>query len=293
MDVSVIIVNYNTCNLTIQCIESIYKKTHDIDFEIIVVDNASIDNTVSTIRERYPQVILIESKVNLGFGRANNLGAKKAIGKYLLFLNSDTLLINNAIKILFDFISSDSEIGICGGNLYNAKMKPVQSYMRYFPSLFSEINELMSGSLAKVLYGKQENFNTLSKPLSVAYITGADLMISKKVFDEFRGFSSDFFMYYEETELSYRIKKAGYLIKNIPDAKIIHLVGKSTTIKENYFRMYFSSRKIFLKKCYSPTYVTLNNLIFRFTCLTRIFAFFCLKSKQDYWKTILRIFNEV
>lgn len=293
MDVSVVIVNYNTCNLTLQCIESIYEKTHDIDFEIIVVDNASADNTVSSIKEKYPQVILVESETNLGFGRANNLGVKSAIGEYIFFLNSDTLLLNNAIKILFDFILADSTIGICGGNLYNAEMKPVQSYMRYFPSLFSELNELASGFLSKMIYGKQETFNTLSKPISVAYITGADLMISQRLFKDFGGFSSDFFMYYEETELSYRIKKAGYLIKCTSDAKIIHLVGKSTSVKENYFRMYFTSRKIFLKKSYSSAYIYLIDLVFRLTCITRILAFCCLKSKRNYWKTIYRLFNEV
>ncbi|WP_455590536.1 glycosyltransferase family 2 protein [Bacteroides sp.] len=293
MKVSIIIVNYNTCDLTLQCIESIYEKTHDIDFEIIVVDNASVDNSVFLIKEKYPQVTLIESEVNLGFGRANNLGVKKAIGQYLLFLNSDTLLVNNAIKILFDFISSDSTIGICGGNLYNAEMKPVQSYMRYFPSLFSELNELTSGFLSKIIYGKQETFNTLSKPISVAYITGADLMISQRLFNDFGGFSSDFFMYYEETELSYRIKKAGYLIKCTSDAKIVHLVGKSTSVKENYFRMYFTSRKIFLRKSYSSAYIYLIDLIFRLTCITRILAFYFIRSKRNYWKTVSRIFNEV
>ena len=101
--VSIIIVNYNTKQLTLNCLKSIYEYTKDIDFEIIVVDNASSDGSVEAIRESFPIVNVIGSNENLGFGRANNLGAKYAQGKYLFLLNSDTLLIENSIKKLYDF----------------------------------------------------------------------------------------------------------------------------------------------------------------------------------------------
>lgn len=102
MNVSVIIVNYNTKELTKNCLASIFEKTKNIDFEVIVSDNGSTDGSIEMIKSDFPQVVLIENNVNLGFGKANNIAAKIAKGKYLLFLNSDTILLNNAVKEFFD-----------------------------------------------------------------------------------------------------------------------------------------------------------------------------------------------
>ena len=103
MDVSIIIVNYNTKKLIKNCINSIYKHTKDVDFEIIVSDNGSVDGSVEMIKSEFPNVILIENNANLGFGAANNRGLKIAKGKYIFYLNSDTVLLNNAVKYFFDY----------------------------------------------------------------------------------------------------------------------------------------------------------------------------------------------
>lgn len=103
MDVSVIIVNYNTLDLTRNCLKSIYEQTKDINFEVIVSDNGSVDGSIEMIRQDFPQVVLIENNANLGFGAANNRGLKIARGKYILYLNSDTLLQNNVVKIFYDY----------------------------------------------------------------------------------------------------------------------------------------------------------------------------------------------
>ena len=118
MDVSIIIVNYNTQELTLQCLRSVYEKTAGISFEVIVVDNASSDDSVKQVRIEFPQVILIESPENLGFGRANNLGFENSTGDYIFLLNSDTLLINNAIEILWRFLNQNFDIAIVGGQLF-------------------------------------------------------------------------------------------------------------------------------------------------------------------------------
>lgn len=249
-DVSIIIVNYNTCELLTKCIQSIYSITSDVDFEIIVVDNDSVDNSVETLQSKFKEVKLIQSSSNLGFGKANNLGLKVASGRNIFFLNSDTLLLNNAIKILSDYIDSNPEVGICGGNLYTSTLAEANSFCRIMPGIFSEINVMSLTKISKLIYGKNSSFNYTLNPLEVAYITGADMMIPKQILDKVGGFDPDFFLYFEETELTLRIKKAGYMVKSVPAAKIIHLEGASS--KDNLWKMkvYNSSRLKYYKKVY-------------------------------------------
>lgn len=126
LDVSIIIVNYNTKKLLADCLASIYEQTNDIDFEVIVSDNASVDGSIEMLKADFPQVILIENNVNLGFGAANNRGLAIAKGKYIFYLNSDTILLNNSVKIFFDYWEKNGEkdnIGALGGALFSADMK--------------------------------------------------------------------------------------------------------------------------------------------------------------------------
>ena len=122
MDVSIIIVNYNTKDLLKECIDSIYEQTKEITFEIIVSDNGSSDGSIEMLKNYFPSVIIIENNANLGFGAANNRGLKIAHGKYIFYLNSDTVLLNNAVKCFFDFweqASDKDSIGAIGANLLN------------------------------------------------------------------------------------------------------------------------------------------------------------------------------
>lgn len=262
MDVSIIIINYKTTKLSISCIESIFEKTKGIDFEIILVDNDSQDNSLQVLKEKFNnKVIFIDAKENLGFGKANNLGAKYASGKYLFLLNSDTLLINNAIKILFDFIENNLNVGIVGGNLFDVNGKPMHSF-KY--NQF-DLNSLkvcgFFKSLKHKLSGKLPNweFNDTKKPMQIeGYITGADLMIRKSVFDEVGGFDKDFFMYFEESEMTYRVKKLGYNVFSVPDAQIMHLEGASTKSKsfsEKRQRMFNESAVLYFRKVYGEEQV--------------------------------------
>ena len=124
MDVSIILVSYNTKQLTKECIKSIYEKTEEVNFDIWVVDNASHDGSAQMVEEEFPSVNLIKSSENLGFGRANNLAIVQTQAKYAFLLNTDTVLLNNAVKILFDYMENpeNAEVGVCGGQLYNADM---------------------------------------------------------------------------------------------------------------------------------------------------------------------------
>ena len=231
MDVSIIIVNYNTCQLVQNCINSIIEKTNGIKYEIIIVDNNSHDNSKEFF-EKDPRVIYIYNDVNLGFGRANNKGIDVAKGRNVLLLNPDTLLINNAIKILSDYLDSHPSAGCCGGNLYNAELKPVHSYSMMLPSVAWELNLLFASKIEKLRWGKNAQFNYTCKEREVGYICGADMMLRRGVLERVGNFSEHFFLYYEDTELSYRIKQCGYEIISVPNAKIQHLVGQSLGGKE-------------------------------------------------------------
>ncbi|WP_293722862.1 glycosyltransferase family 2 protein [uncultured Cetobacterium sp.] len=261
MQVSIIIVNYNTLKLTKNTIESILEKTSKIEYEIILIDNNSSDGSRDFFsREYYSKKIkFIQSEANLGFGKANNLGIDLAKGKYIFLLNSDTLLINNSIKILYDFMEENKDTGICGGNLYDENQIPAHSY-NIIPEWWFDIYEVYKKIYLKA-FNKRLDYNYTNKPQKVGYITGADMFIRKSVLDEVGSFDPDFFMYFEETELSSRIRKAGYSIYSVPEAKIVHLEGKSFTFKETRFRMMTESKYRYFEKVYGKKNVYLSYIL--------------------------------
>lgn len=235
MDISVIIVNYHSAEMVIDCINSIYAQTEGLRYEIIVVDNASGDGSVEKLQEAFGEkIMLISSVENLGFGKANNLGAKKAAGKYLFLLNPDTILANNAMKILYDYMEAYPNVGVAGGNLLSSDGMPTPSFCREFDNLRLEKSRASWGSLlgarigAKLHIGQNlpmAEFNHTDRPEKVAYIFGADMVMPRVLFEQVGGFDPDFFMYAEEEELTWRIHSLGYDVMSVPQAKIIHLEG--------------------------------------------------------------------
>ncbi len=261
-DVSIIIVNYKVASLIVDCVNSIEEKTEKVSYEIVVVDNDSQDDSISILKENLGErILLVESKENLGFGKANNLGANYAKGDCLFFLNPDTILMNDAISILYSYLSTHEEVGVVGGNLYDETgTNAAPSFSKEFDSLDLEKKSssymgLLKNKLnRKKNLGYNNNFNYLNKPISVSYIFGADMMIPKAIFDQVHGFDKDFFMYAEEAELQWRISRLGYKIVNYPAAKIIHLEGKSTkeqnTFNERQFCMRMNGNMLFFDKVY-------------------------------------------
>lgn len=274
VDVSIIIVNYNTEKCIFNCLSSIYRETHGLFFEIIVVDNASIDNSVEIVKQFFPEVILIQGSKNMGFANANNWGFTYSKGRNIFFLNPDTILVNNAVYLLSDFLDNKKKVGICGANLFNSDMSKAHSFKRLFPSIFTEIDDVFFHLFTFLLYRNNREFNITDKPLSVGYITGADLMIKRTVLDEVGCFDSDFFMYYEETELTWRVKKAGYDVYSVPKAEVIHLEGKSFTFSSDREKRILNGRFVYFNKIYSVNY----NYISHFINLGFIMIAICLYS---------------
>ena len=233
MDVSVIIVNYNTKELTKNCIDSIFVQTSGVTFEVILVDNASTDGSVELFKKD-GRICFVESGCNLGFGKANNLGYQYAMGKYIFLLNSDTILLNNALKLFFDKMeSAQQNIGCMGCLLQDLSGKYVHSYAE-LPSVDNVLGTLIWKSFFSFWgFDIQKMDDPETKKVNpsffqVEYVTGADLFLRRTVIEKCGFFDPDFFMYYEDSELQYRFTKHNYLsyIYDIP--KIVHLEGHSS-----------------------------------------------------------------
>lgn len=235
IDVSIIIVSYNTSDLTISCIESIYAKTEQVNFEVIVVDNGSKDNTVQRIKEQFIKVRVIETGKNLGFGKANNVGLKEARGKYIFYLNSDTILLNNGVKAFFDYFEmhSHENIGAIGCLLLDRDHKVIHSYGQ-FPT-YLELCKIQAVTniiniiklFCKLFRLEKEYVMWTSKKDvcnpeyygNVDYITGADLFLKN---NDDACFDPDYFMYSEEVDLEKRLSDKNLRRVIIPGPMIVH-----------------------------------------------------------------------
>jgi GT2 family glycosyltransferase len=229
----------------------------------------------------------------LGFGKANNLGATYASGKYLFFLNSDTILLNNAVFFFWNFLenSFDKKIVAVGGNLFTEDLNENFSYSKFFPSLLAII--LYRSRLFKLL--NNDIFNRTKLPKQVSIIIGADLFIKKSSFDEVAGFDPKIFMYIEDGDLQYQLFKLGYKVYNLPVAEIIHLQGASSTTGEKLLMEVKSYYYYFNKNhnnLISISYLFIE-ISFAFIC----YIFFYLKGKriksQMYYKLLKFTFNEL
>lgn len=284
MDVSIIIVNYNTKSLTSNCIDSIFEQTKGIQFEVILVDNGSKDGS-RELFSRDKRLIYIYSEDNLGFGRANNLGYEKAQGEYLFLLNSDTYLVNNAIYLLWKQLkdlSRDSAEGVvaCAGCMLTDEYGDVVHSYAHFPTMW---HSFMGATVYPVLWklhiisslpttSNYDFDNQKGDYFDVDYITGADLMVQKSVADELILFDPEFFMYSEETEMQHRYMKAGYRRIICLGPQIVHLEGQSNR-KASPARATQAMRSLFLyyKKTGAPLSYILFSLFFKLghmlTCL--------------------------
>lgn len=226
MDVSIIIVNYNTLHVLKPCLDSIFEQTSGIDYEIIVVDNGSTDGSIDALAED-KRVVLIPTGENLGFGRANNKGLEIAKGQYIFFLNSDTMLKNNAVRMLYDYARQyNGSLGALGCVLEDRQGQRIHSYGP-FPKMRNDFRKFIWNPILKGFHLYHEPDIVYPEHwMKVDYVTGADLFVSRQVLDVCGAFHPAFFMYYEESEMEHRFYMGGYdnVILNGP--RIIHLEGE-------------------------------------------------------------------
>ncbi|MBC7743601.1 MAG: glycosyltransferase family 2 protein [Flavobacterium sp.] len=303
--VSVIYVNYNTSDLLIQSVKSLIAQCRRIPFEIIVIDNASreeerrsLKNGLDAIDQE--QIKLVFSEINLGFGKANNLGTKHTKGNYLFFLNPDTIVVNDVLSLFYNFLeSADKRIVACGGNLLKDDFTPNYSYGN-FPGLLYEVCSIGIGLrilinkyyLKHIFIGKKIKESVIVK---APYIIGADVFIRARCFKDMKGFDENFFMYYEETDLFMRLHKKGYESYILPDAKIIHFEGgavgntSSTIFNHKKFELTFKSKLYYFSKWYSPYKVSLLKVIMLLQIIVQY-----IKGKQgNNFKMLLSIYWQI
>ena len=294
IDLSVIIVNFNTREVTLACLQSLYEHTEGINFEVIVVDNGSADGSaepLSKLESKYKNFKLIRSSVNLGFGAGNNLGAKEARGEYLLFLNTDTLFTGNILPHCAEVIRKDNQIGAYSCNLVN-KDGSHQPSGGYFPNLgrllawqFFVDDLPLIGSLIRSIHPH----SSVQNP---DWITGAFMIVPAKTFRGAGGFDENIFMYTEELELCYRIKKLGKKVVLDLSTSIIHLGGASggsylALTKEVEGMIYF------WKKHLPSWQLPLVKFIFGLGSLLRLIIFGIIgtnaTARKSYWQALRQL----
>lgn len=295
MDVSIIIVNYNTIELTKQCIFSINSHTKGVDFQVIVVDNNSNDNSVKIITDNFPDVILIANKENVGFGRANNLGIKIATGKYTFFLNSDTILLNNVAKIFFDYMEKyniEFNIGALGCVMLDKDLNlNYWNSFNSFPNLKTHFTIVLSKyfSFFKNKYLKDVQKLEKEGRLSVDFIVGADLFVPSRVIDLIGSFDPDFFLYWEEVDLQYRMSQKKLIRLIITEPKLIHLEGGSSKKKiKNWQRKIETQSLLLYYKKNLGIFDILAIKSFLLALSINKYKRYTVKEQVEYVKTVLK-----
>jgi len=260
LDISIIVVSFNTKNLLLDCLASIFKTIKGISFEVWVVDNNSTDGTVEATRERYPTIKIIKNTENLGFATANNQAFRQMNGDYALLLNTDTVLTNGAVKELYDFMEANPEAGMACGQLLNLDGSK-QNSIANFPTIFTLFcNETVLRILLPKKYASKRR-DYLS-PIKIDSCIGACLIARKDAINDIGLFDERYFFFFEETDWAYRMKLGDWSIYFVPTAKIFHAQGKTVGNTLNSRIMFYRSRYLFFKKWMPNSYVLIRFVIF-------------------------------
>ena len=247
MDLSVIIVSWNTKGFLLPCVRSVSESGQGISKEVIVVDNGSQDGSGNEAKQAFPFVHLIKNERNLGFAKAANQGLQMASGRYVLLLNPDTQVKNGAVKQLMTFMDSHPEAGVAGAQLLNLNGSR-QNSIANFPTLATELS---NKSLLRWLFpgkfpGKESYY---SEPIEVDSVIGACMIVRRDAFVQVGLLDEDYFIFFEETDWCYRMKKAGWKIFHVPQAEIYHSQGKSAeTVRKRAKIEFYRSRYHYFKK---------------------------------------------
>lgn len=255
MDISIIIVNWNTRDLLHNCLESVYRTIGDIRHEIIVVDNASGDGSAAMLRNRHPQVRLIQNTENRGFGTANNQALRIMAGRYALLLNSDTVLKDHAVEELFAFMEAHPDAAMACGQLLNADGSK-QNSIAAFPDLLTLLTNM---SLLEYLWPKKFPSKRYEhrQPIEIDSAVGACLLVRKAAIDAVGLFDERYFFFFEETDWAYQMKRAGWKVHHIPSAFIHHFQGQSIGRNVRSRIEFYRSRYQFFRKWKSRPYYLL------------------------------------
>jgi N-acetylglucosaminyl-diphospho-decaprenol L-rhamnosyltransferase len=259
MNLSIVIVNWESKAYLEKCIGSIVAQTRMSEYEIVVIDAGSFDGCEQMLRQRYPQVRFIQSPTNLGFARANNRAFQASSGHCVLFLNPDTEVLDGAIDTLYASLMALPASGLVGGKLLNADRTVQSSCIQSMPTI---LNQMLNSEILRRrwprsrLWGVAALYEQGSQAREVEAISGACLMVRRQTFDTVGGFSEDYFMYAEDMDLSHKARSAGYKNYYVPNAIVVHYGGSSSERAVNTFAAVMMPEAIwrFLRKTRGRTY---------------------------------------
>ncbi len=237
VDLSIVIVSYNTKDFLIKCIQSIEETGKDFNYEIIVADNASSDGSVELVKEKFKEVIVIANKGNLGFSKANNLGVKKASGRYVLFLNADTVVYPNTLKYMINFMDSQKQAGAATCELKMPNGKIDDASHRGFPTPWNAFCHF--SGLSKIfpkthLFGGYNlTYLDFDKTHEIDALAGAFMLVRRSAGEEADWWDEDYFFYGEDLDFCFMLKQKGRKIYYVPEVSILHYKGVSGGIKKH------------------------------------------------------------
>ncbi|HET9745114.1 MAG TPA: glycosyltransferase family 2 protein [Chitinophagaceae bacterium] len=266
MQLSIVIVNYNSKRLLENCLVSIKKAIEGIETEIIIVDNNSTDGTREQLPSKFPGVKFIFNHENRGFAKACNQGGKVATGKYILFLNPDTILPETSLVDCVSFFESHPDAGAVGVRMVDIRKNFLKESKRGLPTPSASFYKLFGLS---AVFPRSKTFSkyyeghlpeTAINPVNV--LSGAFMMIRKHVFEKLNGFDERFFMYGEDIDLSFRILQARYKNYYLGTISVMHLKGGSTSYNYKYVKDFYGAMNLFVKKHYGSKPILFRSLLY-------------------------------
>ena len=270
MNLSIVIVNWNTCELLAQCLDSIFAHPPGGDFEVWVVDNDSQDGSREMVQDRFPMVHLVANGENPGFARANNQALRRACGKYILLLNPDTLVTPGALERLVRFMEENPEAGGAGPRLLNPDLTLQEScYPR--PTLFSEFWRMFHLESIRHQGTYPMDQWSLEEDREVDVLKGACMIVRCDVLNQVGFLDEDYYIYSEEVDLCYRMQQAGWRLYWVPQAQVIHFGGQSTqqVAQEMFLRLY-QGKILYFRKNYGRFAVLIYKLILYMASFWRV-----------------------
>lgn len=259
MDVSIIIVNWNSVRFLEACLASVRRYTTGIEYEIVVIDSGSFDGCGEMLREKFPDVVFLQSGTNVGFAAANNLAYRQSRGRHVLFLNPDTELTSPAVNMMLRQLERCPQAGAVGCKLYNGDGSIQTSCIQSFPTI---LNQTLSSEFlrrrfpASSLWGMSSLFRCEAEPAQVEAISGACLMARRSALEQVGCFSEDYFMYADDLDLCHKLQQAGYRNYYLPQATVRHFGGGCTDSAPSEFSVVMMRESIwrFLRKTRGAPY---------------------------------------
>jgi len=291
LDLSILIVNWNAVRYLRPCLTTIYDHVKGIDFEVVVVDNASHDGSAELVSKEFPQVKFVQSEKNLGFARGNNLAFQHSKGDFILLLNPDTEMLDDSVSTMLNHLKSDPTAGAVGCRLLNSDRTLQWKYIQAFPTILNQVlgaDRLQRMFPRSRLWGLRPLFDYKDRPLEAEVLAGSCIMLSRAVFEEVGRFNDKYYMYGDDVDLCFKVRRAGYGVHYIGSKEIIHHGGTSSAFRrETHFATVMQKEALFkfFQETRGAEYAALYRVAMAGVALVRLGLIFCMAPFASLWMT--------